>query len=339
MNLGEIISLLALFAGVLPMKLLLAALVLCAGLVGCASAPVSIPAVRPAELEMAGLQRIAVPEFLGPAPYAAQARNDLCAALVSDQRCEIPPPHIVRELLPASVPYRGYGIDVPALVQQARRAGFDAILIGELKYRSDVGNQFVLGTPSIEAVVETQLIDTRSGAVRGETTASSDWRGEISSNKSANNTEQKVTQQLVRVCVDTTVHKMTRRNMSIEVTLADPVDGDDEAAMQSGREAAEAGNWPLAAQYFERARAENPSSHAALHNLAVACEAQFDFTAARRWHSEALRLHEAEDYRSALARVDTSWRDYDVAMRSTQPTRLPRIPEHDVRPTYVATGL
>ena len=113
-----------------PLKL--AAIVSCLTLLGCASAPVTIPVLRPAELDMAGVQRIAVCEFQGPAPYAELARTELSTALAHGGRCDVPPPHIVREMLPASVPYRGQPIDVRHIVEQARHAGFDAVLVGEV---------------------------------------------------------------------------------------------------------------------------------------------------------------------------------------------------------------
>jgi hypothetical protein len=306
----------------------------CLGLLGCAAAPVTIPALRPAELDVAGVQRIAVLDFQGPAPYSELARSELSTALAAGGQRDVPPPHVVREMLPASVPYRGQPVDVRLVVEQARHAGFDAVLVGEVFCQSNAKNQLVIGNPIVEARCETQLIDVRSGQVRGATKSSRKWRGELSSRENSPNTQRKITEKLVRECTSEAAGKLVARTESIEVALSESSQGDDEAAMHAGRDAAAAGNWTLAAEHFERARAANPTSHAAIHNLALACEAQFNFAAARHWHSEALRLHEADDYRTALARVDTSWRDYDLAMRQTRPPQGPTFAEREPRPQF-----
>ncbi len=275
--------------------------------------------MRPAELDIAGLQRIAIPDFQGPAPYADQARGELSAAIARSRPCDLPPPHVVREMIPATVPYRGQPIDIRLVVEQARHAGFDAVLIGEVVRETNAGSQITFGNPWIETRIETQLIDVRSGHVRGETKAQRRWRGELSRHENSPNTERKVTEKLVRQCVNEAAGKLATQTVNIDVALAKAGTGDDDEAMQSGHAAAAEGNWWLAAQHFEKAKNANPTSHAAMYNLGLACEAQYQFAAAKHWHSEALRLHEDANYRAALTRVDASWRDYDLAMRQTQP--------------------
>ena len=192
-----------------------------------------------------------------------------------------------------------------------------------------------IGNPWIETRVETQLIDARSGYVRGETKASRKWRGELSRHENADNNERKVTEKLVRSCTTEAAAKLATTTVRVDVVLAAPGDGDDAAAIDAGCAAAEEDNWALAVQHFERAKNANPTSHAAMYNLGLACEAQFSFAAARHWHAEALRLHEDDDYRAALARVDTSWRDYDLAMRQTQPRpQGPIMQASDERPRW-----
>lgn len=296
----------------------LAALVPILGVLGCVSTPVTIPVLRPAELDVAGLQRIAVLDFQGAAPYAEQARAELSMAIAAAGRCDAPPPQVVREMLPASVPYRGQPTDMHLVIEQARRAGFDGVLAGDVNCRSDAHKEFIVGDPRIETSVETQLIDVHTGRVCGETTARRKWRGKLSQHERAENSERKVTEKLVGDCVAEIARKMETTTVQVEVKLAPPGDGDDEAAMRAGREAAEQGDWTLAAQHFEMAKDANPNSHAARHNLGLACEAQFKFAAAGHWYAQALRLHEAEEYRNALARVDSSWRHYDLAMSQLQ---------------------
>ena len=319
------------------MKSLLAAILCCISFVGCATAPVTIPAWRPAELDVTGMQRIALPEFQGDPSCAAQARSELSVALAAGGR-DVPPLHIVREMLPASVPYRDQELDLRLLVGQARRAGFDALLVGEVICETNSHEQLIVGNPWIETSIETQLIDLRSGSVRGQTNASRRWRGKLSHIESAQNTPRKVTQQLVAACVEETAGKLVATTMDIEVALAEPVAGDDEQAMQAGREAAAAGDWALAAKHYQQARAANPDSHAVMYNLALACEAQFDFAAARHWHSEALRQHETEEYRAALARVDASWRDYDLAMQQTQGPPRQQLTNLPPQPNFAPAG-
>lgn len=315
--------------------LTLAAIVGCLAMLGCASAPVTIPVLRPAELDMAGVQRIAVCEFQGPAPYAELARTELSTALAQGGRCDVPPAHIVREMLPSSVPYRGQAVDVRVVIEQARHAGFDAVLVGEVICEGNAKEQVTIGNPWISTRVETQLIDARTGFVRGETKSNHKWRGELSRHENADNNERKVTEKLVRQCTTEAAAKLATTTVRVNVVLAAPGDGDDAAAIDAGCTAFEEGKWALAAQHFDRARNANPTSHAALYNLGLACEAQFNYAAARHWHSEALRLHEDEDYRAALARVDGSWRDYDLAMRQSRPpAQGPIMQASDERPRW-----
>lgn len=274
-------------------------------LAGCATAPVRsvrLSGWRPPEVNTAGLRRLAVVEFQGPAEYGRLAREAIAEKLAPSHT--IPDSLTTRRLLPASVPYQGYGLDVPALVRQARAAGFDAVLVGNVDCSGKNDGAVRIGHPVLSSLVRVQLIDTRSGMVRGEAAVKKKWQGQLASSAKAKNSRGNVYTRLTRAAAAEVSAKLAGRHVDIEVPLAEAGAGDDAQRMQEGEEAAKRGDWEAAAGHFDRARLAHPGSHAACYNLGVACEAQGRFDQARHWYSRALGLQQdREEYQLAVRRL------------------------------------
>lgn len=303
------------------MKMLLAAASLLLPLCtfGCATTKVTIPVWRAPELDASGMRRIAVADLQGPAPHAGLARDVLAAELVR-RNYEVPDAQTTRELLPAVIPFRGHNVDVRLLVEQARRAGFDGLLVGEVTCEGDADSSVTIGNPLLRVAVQTQLIDVRTGNVRGAAKAHRSWQGRLSNRAEGKDSKRAVYSNLARAAAQETAKKLASATALIDVPLAPALQLDDGQAMKEGTEAARSNDWKAAAAHFEKARAANPDSHAAMYNLGLACEAQRDFAAARHWYSAALRQHESAAYRTALTRIDQNGRVQDIA---SQPQRIP----------------
>ena len=307
------------------MKMLLAAASLLLPLCtfGCATTKVTIPVWRAPELDASGMRRIAVADLQGPAPHAGLARDVLAAELVR-RNYEVPDAQTTRELLPAVIPFRGHNVDVRLLVEQARRAGFDGLLVGEVTCEGDADSSVTIGNPLLRVAVQTQLIDVRTGNVRGAAESHRSRQGRLSRRDEAKNSKREVYATLAREAARETAAKLAATSVDIEVPLAEPHDKDDGHAMQAGAKAVRSSDWEAAAAHFEQARAANPTSHAAMYNLGLAHEAQRDFATARHWYFAALKQHESATYRAALTRIEHNWRDYDIAMRGRQRQQISR---------------
>ncbi len=287
--------------------------------VGCAATDVTIPVWHAPQLDATGMRRIAAADLQGPAPYANQAR-DVLASELARQHYEVPDAATTRQLLPANVPYRGHNVDVNLLVQQARQAGFDGLLIGEVSCEGEADSSVRIGNPELKVAVQTQLIDVRTGNVRGAAKAHRSWQGRLSNRAEGKDSKRAVYSNLARAAAQETAKKLASATALIDVPLAPALQLDDGQAMKEGTEAARSNDWKTAAAHFEKARTANPDSHAAMYNLGLAGEAQRDFAAARHWYSAALRQHESATYRTALTRIDQNGRVQDIA---SQPQRIP----------------
>ena len=288
----------------------------CITLFGCASTKVQIPTVRPAEMDLSGLSRVAVPEFQGPAPYAAVARNIVATELAGRQRCDVPDVHTTRAMIPACIPYQGQGVNVHQMVAQARAAGFDALVVGEVRFEGSTDDKkLVFGNPTLKATIKTQLIDLHTGHVRGNTELARQWQGKLSTSPKSDKSEQAVSTMVVRGAALATVARLASSQPNVDVSLAEAEAGDDQQAMDAGLEAARRGDWNAASDWFYRATTTRPNSYAAFYNLGVAREAVFDFAGARHWYNTALAQREQSDCRIALARVDRSWHGHHLAQQ------------------------
>ncbi len=289
-------------------------------LLGCAAATtVQLPVHLPPELDVAGIRTIAVVDFEGPALHAHTARHEIATAL--QQRCDVPDPTITRDFLPASIPYAGYGIDVPRLINQARQAGFDAVLLGKVDYTRENAASTRIGNPTLAVKIETQLIDVRSGDVLGKAQSEHKWKGKLATIEGANDSEHNVTTALTLKAARDIIGQLNGTTRNLEVVLAAAESTDDADKFKQGTQAAEAGEWSVAAEQFRQAIAANPSSHAAYYNLGVACEAQHDYRTARSAYQQALAQNEEPVYRNALARVDLQSQRHAVSMRPNYAAR------------------
>lgn len=283
---------------------------------GC-STTATLTTLRPAELDVRGVSRIAVLDFTGPSDLSLIARTTIISQLQGT--------HLYRtvdaaELQRATIAplYDTQGrVHVPVALEAAAQLQLDAVLLGRISRRRDgvydMGSATLqIGDPKVTVLCEFELLDVRAGLVlaRGETEAT--YQGELSSDRASDSAEPKVLQSLVASSAGKVVAKIAPHPVTIDVELATATFGPGAGSVLAGNKFARAGQWAEAKQQWQVAVSENGNSDAALYNLGLAHEASGDLAQARQMYEAAARIADKERYRQSLARVEATQREHQL---------------------------
>lgn len=310
---------------------------------------------QPAELDVAGIQRLAVLDFRGAGDSAQHARSELVARLWESGFYSLADPTELSGVVQASAASAEGPAGIDAAVEAGRRLGVDAILLGEVtRERPEHGSpgknsrgdlphdrgfgrrdpaappggaglsDYLRSGREVAMRVSLKLVDVRTGQVRAERQAFYRAGADVHNGQSSLPSEETATAELTQRWAREMVDLLTPHLIPFEVELAAPRIGKAAAEIRRGNGYAIKGKWDKAAAFYEAALALDPKSHAAMYNLALAHAARFDYSRALGLLQEAIRLHPNTTYREALSRMLRHEQAYLTAMaQKRQQTDLP----------------
>lgn len=324
------------------------AVLLCA--FGCAPRA-KLLVLRPAQLDVAGIGRIAVVDFQGQQGVGPAARSVLLAQLAENRHYTLVDQAELARIQPAA--FSQHTTDEGAAIEAARQAGVDAVLTGQVvsydvddqvkqdhhvsiagggaaNTSGDKAGGFGIGIDtntlhSRDASVSLafKLIDARTGQVRDAHQVSHSYEGRVVNGQGDMPGRERILNDLLRQCSRDVVRAIAPHQEQVEVTLARKYIGKGVADFRRGNKLAVQGDWAGAEEAWQASLKKNPQNHAAHHNLALACEARGDFAAARRHVSNAIRLYGAAMYHQSRQRIDAERLDHEAAL--AQVNSRPRI--------------
>jgi tetratricopeptide (TPR) repeat protein len=207
--------------------------------------------------------------------------------------------------------YQNQSPNLPAIVDAAKHAGVDGILITRIRFVEPDGSPYGskairIGDARVAAGMTYVLIDARSCAVVDENHVKSDYRqGELDSGSGS---ESAMLQKLARQAGERAAKELAPHEKDVQGTLAQG--GGD---VREGIKAAKEGDWQKAREHWAAAVETDAKDHAAFYNLGLACEATGDLAAARHCYETALKLKEKGMYQQTLDRLVKTEADVRLA--------------------------
>jgi tetratricopeptide (TPR) repeat protein len=274
---------------------------------GCAP-QARLMVLRPAEIDLTGIQRLAIAPVTGKPEGSTLAREQLAAALSKS-------PSYALVDLPARADVQqasftegssagdhdsGQSLSEPILVESARQAGADAVLLARIVHydtgsASSAGeaggglgrlfgpSQLTLQPPRV--TLQLRLVDAQTGNLTAEREISKTHRSRDAVDGEA------MRQELLARCIAELSQTMTAHYEPLEVELARQWWGNGLSAQRRGNSLALADDWPGAEAAWQEALTGNPRNHAALHNLAIAAFARGDMAQSRQLLERALAVY------------------------------------------------
>jgi tetratricopeptide (TPR) repeat protein len=279
--------------------------------------------LRPAEVNITGISRLAVIDFTGQGQTGAAARAAVVSRLAEKQHYALVDQAELSRVVPAA--FTGEPTDEAALVQGARQAGADAILTGQV-VSYDAGSippadeasglAGILGPSTLTArpptvALAVKLIDVRTGLVRDARQITRAFRGRDLPDREV------VLGNLLSGCADEVASLITPHYEPLDVELARQFWGNGLSALRRGNALARDGKWDEAAAAWQEALANNPQNHAALHNLALADFARGNNAAATSLLDRALAIYADADYHSTRRLLVAQQRASQTALAQT----------------------
>ncbi|WP_425613374.1 DUF6340 family protein [Anatilimnocola sp. NA78] len=302
---------------------------------------------RPAELNIAGLERLTVLDFEGEHQSGKIARSALQAQLFENKYYNLVDQAELARVRPVTTPD---GLpDLTAAMEAARTMGVDAILCGQVvSYNvlddlqtdhhielgggaskntktGDSGSSVGFGLDSTQTLtreasvsVAVKLIDVRSGEIRAARQFAHTFHGKRVNGQGDLPTREAILTKLLNECSHDVVRMIAPHYLPQEVTLARQFYGKGLKDLREGNKLATRGNWKEAETLWQTAAKENPQSHAAEFNLALAAEARQDYPAAMKHLEAALKQYASSDYQAAKKRLQGSQQKFQAAFAQAQ---------------------
>jgi len=302
---------------------------------------------RPAELDIAGLERLTVLDFEGEHQSGKIARSALQAQLFENKYYHLIDQAELARVRPVTTPD---GVpDVTAAMEAARTIGVDAILCGQVvSYNvlddlqtdhhielgggaskntktGDSGSSVGFGLDSTQTLtreasvsVAVKLIDVRTGEIRAARQFAHTFHGKRVNGQGELPTREAILTKLLNECSHDIEKLIAPHYLPQEVTLARQFYGKGLKNLREGNKLAARGNWKDAENLWQTAAKENPQSHAADFNLALAAEARQDYPAAMKHVDAALKQYASSDYQAAKKRLIVSQQKFQQAFAQAQ---------------------
>jgi len=232
---------------------------------GCAP-QARVMVLRPAEIDITGLGRLAVVNFVGQGETGHLACSAIAARLADNHHYALVDQAELSRVEPAA--FAGPQPDDTRVIQAARQVEVDGILTGQV-VAYDAGSGSTLTDPPT-VTLAIKLIDVRTGEVRDARQITRTFRGRDVPDRAA------TLQDLMNGCATETAAVLTPHYDAVEVDLARQYWGNGLTAVRRGNALARDGQWDQAAEAWQSALEDNPQNHVALHNLAIAAFARGD---------------------------------------------------------------
>jgi hypothetical protein len=302
---------------------------------------------RPAELNINGLERLAILDFEGDQQSGKIARSALQAQLFENKYYTLIDQAELACVRPVAGP--DGAPDVSAAIEAARTIGVDAVLCGQVvsynvvddmqtDHHIELGgstsknaksgttsNGVGFGLDSTQTLTReasvslaVKLIDVRTGELRAARQFAHTFHGQRINGQGELPTREAILTKLLNECSQDAIRMIAPHYVPQEVTLARQYYGKGTSDIRSGNKLAAQGQWAQAVQHWEAAAEANPDSHAAKFNLAIAAEARQDYPAARQHLEAALKEYAVTDYQRAKTRISRGEQQYLAALAQAQ---------------------
>lgn len=313
--------------------LLICVACLCAGPAGCTTPAVRFVVRQPAEIDVAGINRIAVVGFSGlsgediTATIADRVLRDGFYTVVD---LGSSPP-----VEQASAEESATPGEKAAMLAAARQRGIDGVIVGEvisydcsdqvlsntkLEFGSGVAGgsggrpprgDLGIGYEQRESLVREanvtmafRLIDTTTGEVRAAKRTSRSFRREMVNEQGRMPAQDEMLGHLLNGCIDEFCSAIAPHDVEQTVLLARASPLQRGAWLVSrGIEKAKQDRWDEAELLWRQASESSPANHAALYNVGIAAEARRDYAQAEEHIRRAIALERRRLYEVGLERV------------------------------------
>lgn len=315
---------------------------------------------HPAEVDILGLERLAIVDFEGEQQTGKIARAALQNQLFENRYYQLVDQAELARVRPVLRP--DGSPDMTAALEAARLLNVDVLLCGQVvsynvaddlqtdhhveigggSSEGKAGKSSSLGfgldstqTLTREASVSlaVKLIDVRSGQLKGARQFAHTFNGKRVNGNGELPGREAILTKLLTECAQDTERMIAPHYRQHEIALARIYYGKGMSAVREGNKLAARGKWPEAEQQWQAAAKENPQSHAAHYNLALAAEVRQDFAGAKEHLEKALKQYAAVDYQKYKQKLDSDQRKFNAALAQAQsrPTaiaaRQPRPPQ------------
>ena len=325
-------------------QLVLAATLLCAAFAGCAPRA-HFMVWHPAEIDIVGLERLAIIDFEGEQQSGKIARSALQNQLFENKYYQLVDQAELARVRPVLRP--DGSPDMTAALEAARMLNVDVLLCGQVvsynvaddlqtdhhveigggSSESKAGKSSALGfgldstqTLTREASVSlaVKLIDVRTGQLKGARQFAHTFNGKRVNGTGELPGREAILTKLLSECAQDTEKMIAPHYRQQEVALARIYYGKGLTEIREGNKLAARGKWQEAEQQWQAAAKENPQSHAAHYNLAVVAEVRQDYAAAKEHLDKALKQYAAVDYQKYKTKLEADQRKYNAAMAQAQ---------------------
>lgn len=281
---------------------------------------------QPAQIDVAGLQRVAVIDFSGEhgsavsAAFADRLSENQFYSLVD--RSEFQP--VLRTSFTGDPQ-----ADLNSTLTAARAADIDAVIVGEVVTcacadREARKSDFLFGhsrdseSRSLESVapasgsvsregnvtIAFRLVDVKTGEVRASKEVSRHFVREAAHGGASLPPPAAVLESLVDECVAESVCLLAPHETICSMKLAcSDMFCLSRRGVQKGVDLAREGNWSAAEKAWEKVLADHPASDAAMFNLALAAAQRQDYATAESRAMQALRVRHRDAYAQGLEQI------------------------------------
>jgi len=322
---------------------------------------------HPAEVDIQGLERLAIIDFEGEQQSGKIARSALQAQLFENKYY-----HLIdqAELARVRPVLRNDGSpDLTAALEAARILGVDLLLCGQVvsynvlddlqtEHHIELGGStsksksgsessgLDFGLDSTQTLTReasvslaVKLIDVRSGQLRAARQFAHTFNGKRVNGNGELPGRETILTKLLNECSQDAVRMIAPHYRQQEIALARTWYGKGLKDIREGNKLAARGNWQAAEQHWQTAVRENPQSHVAHYNLALAAEVRQDFAVAQMHLDAAIKQYAAVEYQNYKKKLEQDQRKFQAALAQAEsrPTaiaaRQPRLaPQQFVQP-------
>ncbi len=302
--------------------------ILLCSLMGCAHTA-AVTCLEPAEIDVAGMNRIAVADFSGE-------QGEAIAAVLSNRLWENQFYTVVdRSELTSEIQTASYseGESLQGVLAAAKSSNVDGVIVGNIvEYRCD---DLVLGATDVDIFNQTgsqgnsaqaesaieidfnqvvkregsvtiafRLVDVETGEIRAAKQVSKHFQKEQINGEGELPTQGEVLQALTVQCLDEVVRMLAPHEMVCEMKFASCDFWTKGAGhVKKGRKLAEKGDWDGAEHHWGQALKQNPDNHAAMFNLSIAAARKQEYDVAEQYVLDALKLEHKTCYTTGLEKI------------------------------------
>lgn len=294
---------------------------------GCASTA-TVSRLKPAEAEILGVSRLAVPPIEVPEEHRASIQQALLESLSETGKYQVVDMDQLQRFAPGPILRADGAIDRRVAIEAARRASADAVLISRIQIAeegwADMGSvRMIVGDPTIRAICDLRLIEVRSGRTLFEGSEERTYRGELSNSRSSSTSRPRVFGRLARECTIAATRKVTPHEVRSDVELPQVLLGKGSGPLRRGNSLAREGRWDEAQQEWLAALSEAPENDVAVYSVGLAHEAKGEFPHAEQRYRQAAEIADKPLYQEALQRVQQASYEHRLAWEQLTTKQAP----------------